>query len=476
MAEVEQVARYLKHRDRAKRLQAIKALGSSKDTRALKLLAWSAKNDPDTQVQQYARKAYNYLKGQSLSAPRKGDGTGVVGAASLLAYSKRKMQESQTTQPNEPTDGTFDFGYQDEDEEPENYNNGGDDESDYYEDESNRYFDDDDLFALDDVETYATADSHKAGPIDWEARRAIHAAMEFHLDGDNAQALKKLLQAIGIDKRSTREAEALNVAAAITNMDGQAAIEAIQDPDFQRSFLNMTERKKREAGKDDPDWGTAWMDIGIFGLVMTAGIVILALVFSLRLTPVLMDVANNPGQYAAFYADTEITSNDLRAFVSFMEQGVPILILIALATAVGSIISTLVQYLAVHFAVVTFFDGKKPSAVTIDKMFYTSSVIVGVTFVILIGSMLFVPSNPAAYSDGSAALVIGGLSLGGVGLLSLVTFIGAIWQVAVLAKAQGIGWISGCLSIIVGGMILTGIQCVFQIAFPLLVGIINALG
>jgi hypothetical protein len=493
MSGMEKAAQLLKQGSVAQRRKAIKYLTLSNSETALKLLAWAVKNDSDPEIQSYARKGYQHLKASLTEGDSKT--TTSTGAASLLAYQQRVTQTQKQVQPEKSQDDDLDFGdesdevyddsYDDDygyddayesDDEDDDYGYGYDDT---YADDSG-YDDDDALFSFDDSydEPYeAPSTVQRDGPLDMQARKEIRVAMEAHIDGDDQRALRNLISAIRIDSRTTLDNEAKNVAAAVTGMEGSAAMRAIQDKDFQRGFLGKGGKSKSGASGDDPTWATAWMDIGIFTLILTVGLVGAILISSARFVPMLIEFGTNPA-YASLFpgGEEELSQTELLELAELLQDGVLFLIIPIIIAVVIVVVANIIHFFVIHIAAVSFFNGAKPSAVTIDKLFNFQTILTGIFMAGLLGSLFLIPNTADAYVSGSGTEILGSIYLAGSAAGSILNLVAAIGQIFVVSRAQQISAVNGCLSILVGGLILGAFQCVLVIGFPILVSLVTALG
>jgi hypothetical protein len=223
------------------------------------------------------------------------------------------------------------------------------------------------------------------------------------------------------------------------------------------------------------------MDIGIYGLILTVGFVSFVLIMGTRFEALFDDYVNNPGRYDVFVEafgleDNDMSNADFTGATQFLQASIPFVILGAIFASIVAIIVNLIQFSAIHFAAINFFKGQKPSAVTIDKLFTTTTVITGVWFAVSLASMFFIPNQPAVYATAAGQMtaenVINTTSI----LTSLTGLVGGIWQIAVLGRVQQIGYVFGCLSMWVGGLLLVGMFCGCLFAFTFLAGTINLFG
>ncbi len=460
MSKLKKAAQLIKQGDKSQRLKAIQYMGQSGDPRALKPLAWSVKNDPDPQVQQYAKKAYAHLKATTATTDNlpADSGASVYSTGSLYAdddpadsgasvYSTGSLYAD-----DDPADSGAYAPYQGDslyaDDEPT--------DSDSRHDDTDGY--DDDIFGFDD----GGSTSDQTGPIAYDARREIRNAMEAHLDDDNDRAIKHLRRAQKIDKRTLADQQAKNIAVSITGMRPDAAINAVMDPNFDKSSQMQPDNSLgRSANKGDVSWGTAWTDIAIFWLVVTVGMVSLILVSTSRFTPFIEDIAYNPGSYPAVYADADYTPQDLQLLVEYMQSSVLSLIIGAVGIGFSLVITGFINNFVVHFAATNFFGGKKPSRVTLDALFNFQSVIYAIILGVTLLAAFSIPNDPQVYLTGNGFETAGTWIFVVGSLLSVVNLVSFVGQPIIVGRVQNIGFLSGCFAFIVGSLLLFALQCGF---------------
>ncbi|MEO0565193.1 MAG: hypothetical protein AAF125_24005, partial [Chloroflexota bacterium] len=425
------------------------------------------------------------------------------GAAGLIDYHRRTNEMAAVDASSPQSESAFDFGFELEPEpepappaEPEPEEPVEADAAAFFGISGGLYEDPEPVMAsntptvgttvdsgsFDDLFEDATTDSRVApvdqGPIKYDARKLVRQAMEEHIEGADAKAVKLLRRAIDMEPRVVNDQEALNIAAAITLRDGHEAMRIIQDDAALATFF---EERGDERGDNPfaprnrnpvnaPSWTTAWMDIGIFVLVVVVGAVSVMLVATTRLTPVLEALANNPTAYPELYnastgtyVDTEFTPVDLQEVVLAMRGSTVSGILAAVQFAFETTISIFFSSLAIHFAAVSVFGGTGPMSLTVDKLFNFNSVILGVSLALALVCVFLVPTSLPDYVDGSALpTLIGVLIFVGVAAI-VMSLVSSIGQIMVVSNALDIGFFPGCFSIIIGGIILAIVQ--FIIAF-----------
>ncbi|MEL7236698.1 MAG: HEAT repeat domain-containing protein, partial [Chloroflexota bacterium] len=165
MSKFEQAVKLLRHKDPAVRRKAITFLAKSGEPDAAKALGWSAKNDPNADLQQLAQKGVAYLRKQQGQS----GGNDVTTGGSLLKYGKKA---TQTTPAVNDIDEMFSLD-EDEQETSDYGSEHGYSAYDSYdptddEDHDDSAFD----FNFEDED----AVEERTGPLDYDARKKVLAA------------------------------------------------------------------------------------------------------------------------------------------------------------------------------------------------------------------------------------------------------------------------------------------------------------
>lgn len=439
MSKMAEIAKLLKHNDPEQRRLAINWLARSDDPAALKLLAWAYKNDPDEELRNQARKGGKYLKQQLDEADNAGNSGSGTGA--LLAYRDKPKRGHDTF----------------------------DDHNDYADDDFSdaSYYTEDDYDA--DHEDEAPLSDE---PLDWDAKRSIDRAVDAHVEGQDAQALEHIIDALEVDRRARYSHQLLNVLASITDMNGEDALRALANPEERDAMLRAaggSGGRRVGASGDDPGWGTAWADIGIFTLVNLAGLAILIVLVANRFTPLLVQFQDT-FEYQQFMA--EVGGEDvLGLFIDSLQETIIVLLAIGAGYVLYVVLITMLQTFAIHFAAINFFGGQKPTSVTFSRMFEFQTIVsvVGYVGVLVLLGLLPNTSIEPYLNEESSVYVTLFISLGcilPIGALSV-----PIIQSWVIGRAQQFGWGKGCLSTIVGGILYAVASWAFNFFLQILVTI-----
>ncbi len=407
-SKLQQAAQLIRNSsDPEQRRKAIRYLAKSGEPDAMKALAWASKNDPDSELRELARKGGAHLK--------------------------RELQTAESSGVDEM------FTFDDDD-------SGNDDNSIYEQ-------------AYADDTGYSDTDYTRTGPLEYDARSQINTAMDLFIDGEHADALRALAKALDIDPRTQQDNAAQNIASEITGMHGEDALRALASPTKRTGLIANAVGSDKQATSDETTWGTTWMDIGIYALIYTVGNVIFSVLGLNRFLPLLREVQTLP-EYQQYLEETgEIDTIGFILQSVGDSSGIGAVLLNSLPNAIGAVIGLIIGGFIYHFVIVTVFDGQRPSAVTIDRTANVSSVFAVITFSLSIAAIYIMPTELSAYVNEAqlANTMAVATSLGG--LLGIAGLSQYVVLGVVLGRAQKVGTLNGCLTLIIPTAVLFGLFC-----------------
>lgn len=386
-----QLLRMLGSKDAAERKQAITALARSQDRAALPHLAKVYRSDPDPEIRELARKAGVYINKKSpketppKAAPFYMGGDAADDADDLGGGSGSTYGDTR-----------YSYGTLDDDS----------------------MLGDEDLLA-DDL----LGDSEPAAskPIDTtrvsagaesRARNLLEQAMSFHSRGEQQKVIKALTEAFKKNPKLATDNYALNAAASMTGLPRSQVAAALMDG----SLLRATRKSSGPRGDDDPTWGEAAVDLGIYWFV-NLGLFIVSVLILIALVQALLN--NVP--------DITPQERDLiqqQIAIAFSTQSIPLFLLQGVLQATGALIGLLVLYLVWHLVAQWMLGGDGTFTRLIRKAtlllaFYGPLVFVAVFGLLVIGGALLAAGGmtPQTYQSW-VLLVTFGVSIGGLLLIS----------------------------------------------------------
>ncbi len=308
---IDDLIQQLQDSDAEVRGKAILALGRSKDPAALRPLAQIVRGDPDPALRELARKAGQYIRQQNSNPPSE---TPVERPSQprrpihLLAELEARQQETEGRQ-----------------EEPEAAP----------EPTSNKL-------------VPVKGREYKVSPRDvTRAREYTDAALSLNIGGDNAKAMKSLTEGLSLNPNLINDAFFTNVAAAVTGLDNDAAVQMIIDRDQRKQFTSAAEQAKKDRRVEQhlseakqSSWGDVWWELGIYSLVIIIG-PILATLVSAEMAK--QFIASIPPKSADISAQIQTASTSL-ASISFLS-----LLPVGIVSGLIGVGSLLFQTVLIHY-------------------------------------------------------------------------------------------------------------------------------
>lgn len=309
----------LNDRDPQRRREAIIALGRSKNLAAIPYLSKVFRDDPDNELRELARKAATYIRqnnpdvgastealpGRSSSAVRLiGDATpagSAAGVAAASGFTESADQQAEAPPRKGPVRGR----------------------------------------------------TYKVPPDKVRlARGMVEAALDANMRGDNDKAMKQLANALATNPNLINDAYYMNIAASVTGLEGDGAIQMIVDADQRKTYIKekVTEKKRAKIDRHmsevrTSNWGSVGLEALTYVLINVVGPVLLLLVAS-ELAQNTFGGLNNPD----LSREEAAALRQLQAQVPLLAGGatVPLLAGSALITGIGSIIGFVIQGVFIH--------------------------------------------------------------------------------------------------------------------------------
>jgi hypothetical protein len=390
-----QLLRMLGSKDASERKQAITTLARSQDRTALPHLAKVYRSDPDPEIRELARKAGVYINKKSpKEAPPK--------AAPFYTGGSTADDPGSLTSDSSYSSGSAygDTGY--------SYGTLDDDSM----------LGDEDLLAddlLDDREPTASQPVNAprvSSGAEARARDLLEQAMSFHSRGEQQKVIKALTEAFKKNPKLATDNYALNAASSMTGLPRSQVAAALMDG----SLLRATRKSSGPRSDDDPTWGDAAVDLGIYWFV-NLGLFIVSVLILIALVQALLNNAPDISPQERDLIQQQIA-------LSFGTQSIPLFLLQGVLQATGALIGLLVVYLVWHLVAQWMLGGDGTFTRLIRKAtlllaFYGPLVTAAVFGLLVIGGALLAAGGmtPQTYQSW-VLLVTFGVSIGGLLLIS----------------------------------------------------------
>lgn len=282
------------------------------------------------------------------------------------------------------------------------------------------------------------------------ARRHLDAASGYYVNQQRGRAIENLGKALTLNPELRHDAFATNLITQLTGRPVEAAMPLLINPDARARLIadvggRQPLRPVTAAPEDSVTWGAAILDLAIYGVV--TAIVSLALLM-LMIDPLIEMYEEALASGSVMTTTSNITLEDLR-----MLRDASLLVLVpsVMVSAIYSVIGLALQAAGIHFAAITFFGGSSTLPRFLHRYAtFQAAVVLGYGVLLAL----------ALLSGSLSTFVLVAAMVGG--LASLVI---AYYVTSLIAQTYGIGWMSGCLSIILGGIFIAIVSYLGMLIF-----------
>lgn len=221
------------------------------------------------------------------------------------------------------------------------------------------------------------------------AREYVEQALSMNIKGDNAKAMKMLAQALHFNPNVINDGYFMSIAASVTGLEGDGAVQMILDSNQRRGFVQQAEQKKKQeriekhlSEAKQVTWASTWFEIILFTLITAIGPVLLVLVTveSARayLNTLPVEILETPDMQPV------LATLDSYTFGS--------LIAVGLVSAIVGVLGLLVQTVFIHYGATLILGGHGTLRYLLELLlgfynkwlpviFFLSYIAVAVTFI-----------------------------------------------------------------------------------------------
>lgn len=296
------------------------------------------------------------------------------------------------------------------------------------------------------------------------AKNYLDAAIGYYINGERDKALKELSKALAVNPKLERDPFFRNTLDDVTGTSGEEALSMVRSSDKLKSVA-VTERqlkqeKRQEEHQKDVQrsrWSSVLMDLAIYTFLT---IVLTALGLGLIGQSAQGYINNQIYLQQAYEAGDRDNPPEIDpAFMEYAQQvsllfTIPLSVTTGVIAGVTSVVSLLINLLFTHLAAKFIFRGQATFPHLIYKVVSLYNTRLPILYI-----MLFVTIVLGFAMGGGIILVIGG---GILSLYSLILFLNTIGRIG---EAYDFGTAKGCLSLIVGSLILSVIGFIAQMLF-----------
>lgn len=185
------------------------------------------------------------------------------------------------------------------------------------------------------------------------AKEFMNAAMSYHENKQTERAAQCLTKAMQLNPDLERDSYFNGIVVMITGLDEAAALAMLFDKARVREFVTEAKREStdlrklnHEASANEISWRAVAIDIWLYGLILTVGMILVAFVLVQSLPASLALVDDQNAQRVAEYG------------FSLARIGTGTIIMQAVIIGIISMIAVLIQNVAAHFAATRLLKGR----------------------------------------------------------------------------------------------------------------------
>ncbi len=308
------------------------------------------------------------------------------------------------------------------------------------------------------------------------AASMLDRAMELSTRHEDEEARELVLKAYKLDPNIQLDAYKRGIVGAVMGVGANEAFDILDDLIANPQKIK---RKSKHSGDEveEVPWGTALLDLAIYGAVVVVSIIITFFLLVQFTRPALQQIAQSSTYEVTSNGEITIESVDPETAAlllnGLLNAGAVIAVVYALVTAIMNVIGIFIFSVFIHFAAkIIGGDGTLPRLINKTVPLYTIAYVV--SFVFLIVVTLVMVNDAAANTEvrevvadnGSVTFfaesnveelppVIVVASLVGA-VLSFVFFIVFIGRIA---AAYDFGWLRGCIAYILSQIFTTVVAC-----------------
>ncbi|XWX03392.1 hypothetical protein VZO05_12855 [Aggregatilineales bacterium SYSU G02658] len=308
------------------------------------------------------------------------------------------------------------------------------------------------------------------------ATSMLDRAMELSTRREDEEARDLVLKAYKLDPNIQLDAYKRGLVGAVMGMGPNEAFDILDD--LIANPHKIKRKSKRTGGEiEEVSWGTALLDLAIYGAVVGVSLIIAFFLLVQFARPTLQEIAQSSAYSVTSNGEVSIENVDPETAAlilnGFLGAGAVITVVYALVTAIMNVIGAFIFSVFIHFAAkIIGGDGTLPRLINKTVPLYTIGYIVGFIFMALVtvvainDTVANTEIQQVVADNGSVTFfaesdmeepspVIMAASLVGA-VLSFVFFIVFIGRIA---AAYDFGWLRGCIAYILSQIFATIAAC-----------------
>lgn len=293
------------------------------------------------------------------------------------------------------------------------------------------------------------------------AKTYINTALSCHLNGQRSKAIKAMGKALQVSPSIRADAYFVSVLEDVTGLEGQAAFDTLHDEAHIKQVRvneKQLEREKRRGSHmtevEKITWVSAFMDLSIYTLITVIGTALFLVIIGQSADGVFTGYQNAMNEYyAGERAAMPERDFELEMLAQpYRELGITHGLIFGLVGGIGGLLSMVVQLGVTHVAARHLFkgDGSLPYLIYRVVSLYNTRLPVIFLLMYVFIALSFSPD-------------MGAIPLLVLGIISLINLSLSFSVISRVGEAYNFGFLRGCLSIILGGIILSVLAFVVQL-------------
>jgi hypothetical protein len=302
---------------------------------------------------------------------------------------------------------------------------------------------------------------------DSEALKALSAMHKRETDAEIKQMIVQVGK--GIKRRIEAQGDSFgatsDVASAVVSSRDNAADWAndMSDYNFDKP------KRKNEFQIEETSWGTALMDVGLYGLLSGASVFLLALFLIYALGGVFQEIANSPSMYGKY---------EMAQLGEYMNSlGFMFALIYGVVVAIISMIFYMIMFGIIHFVSTSLLSGRGSYTGVLHHAFLPMIVWIVVSFVLgAIGFYTALSAFASAETIDQLQTMSNASNL--MSVLNLIAAIGfMLWLSAEVGKNYQFGMGKGCASLIISYIAIFAVICgCYFVFFMIIVNNVSSSG
>lgn len=311
------------------------------------------------------------------------------------------------------------------------------------------------------------------------AASMLDRAMELSTRHDDEAARELVIKAYQLDPNIRLDGYKRGIVGTVMGMGADQAFDLLDE-----QVGGSPEKAKRKAKEkndassgEDVGWGTALLDLAIYGAVVVLSLIITFFLLVQFGRPTLQQIAQSATVEVTTNGEVTIESVDPETVAFFLNSligaGTIIAVGYALVTAIMNVIGVFFVSVFIHFAAkIIGGDGSLPRLINKTVPLYTIGYVVAFIFTIMVTVVTFsdmstVIEANSTVTNGSVLIVMDEEDLGEMNpTIGLITMVAAVLSLVFfiifigrIAAAYDFGWLRGCIAYFLGQIFMTMTAC-----------------